>query len=233
MTLSQTVTPTKIARPGEKTLDLAAIDQLVIAGWTGRDVDALEAHIRELEALGVARPKSVPIFYRNSATLLTTCGSVQVVGGKSSGEVEFVLYAIDDGLWVGIGSDHTDRHAETINVTMSKQMCPKPVGSQLWSYADVRPHWEKLTLRSFVLGEDGNYRLYQEGSVANMRSPEELVRLYTKGGTLAKGTAMFCGTFPAHGGLSYSNSFRMELEDPVLNRKMTHGYTVIRLTDEG
>ena len=30
---------------------------LVIAGWTGRNVEALEAHIRELEALGVKRPK--------------------------------------------------------------------------------------------------------------------------------------------------------------------------------
>jgi Protein of unknown function (DUF2848) len=218
---------------GEKPLDLSAIDNLVVAGWTGRNVAALGAHIKELQALGVAPPKTVPIFYRNSAALLTTSRSIQVVGDKSSGEVEFVLYSLDDGLWLGIGSDHTDRHAETINVTMSKQICPKPVGPRLWSYAEVKPHWEKLTLRSFVLGEDGKYRLYQEGSVANMRSPEELIRIYTSGNTLAGGTAMFCGTFPAHGGLSYSSSFQMELEDPVLNRKMTHGYKVIRLPDEG
>ena len=43
-----------------------------IAGWTGRNLAALEAHIKELEALGVKRPKSVPIFYRNAASLLTT-----------------------------------------------------------------------------------------------------------------------------------------------------------------
>ena len=50
--------------PSERKLDVAAIKSLVIAGWTGRNVAALEAHIKELEAIGVKRPKTVPIFYR-------------------------------------------------------------------------------------------------------------------------------------------------------------------------
>jgi hypothetical protein len=216
----------------EQTLDLGAIENLVVAGWTGRNTAALEAHIKELETLGVARPKSVPIFYRNAVSLLTTAASVQVLGEKSSGEVEFVLYALADGLWLGIGSDHTDRHAETINVSLSKQVCAKPVGSRLWSYAEVKPHWEKLTLRSFVPG-DGKRRLYQEGSVAAMRSPEELIRLYTGGDKLPQGTAMFCGTFPAHGGISYADLFEMELEDPVLGRKLSHSYRIVQLPNEG
>ena len=41
----------------EKTLDLRAIHRLIIAGWTGQDTAALEKHIRELEAIGVPRPK--------------------------------------------------------------------------------------------------------------------------------------------------------------------------------
>jgi hypothetical protein len=49
----------------------------------------------------------------------------------SSGEAEFVLYQLDDGLWLGLGSDHTDRKAETVDVTLSKQMCARPVGSTL------------------------------------------------------------------------------------------------------
>ena len=56
----------------ERTLDTRDIGRLVIAGWTGRDQNALEAHIRELEALGIARPKTTPIFYRVAASLLTT-----------------------------------------------------------------------------------------------------------------------------------------------------------------
>ena len=32
------------------------VDTLVIGGWTGRDAAAIEAHIAELEAVGVPRP---------------------------------------------------------------------------------------------------------------------------------------------------------------------------------
>ena len=218
--------------PSEKKLDLAAVRNLVVAGWTGRNLAALEAHIKELEALGVKRPKSVPIFYRNAASLLTTGTTIETVGDKSSGEVEFVLFALDDGMWIGVGSDHTDRKAETINVTLSKQMCAKPVCPLLWRYDEVRPHWEMLTLRSFV-SDGGACRLYQEGPVSNMRSPEELIKLYTGGERLAPGTAMFCGTFAVHGGFSYGGTFEMELDDPVLGRKLTHGYKIVPLPDEG
>ena len=39
----------------------ATVSSLVIAGWTGRDPAAMEAHIVELEKLGVKRPASTPI----------------------------------------------------------------------------------------------------------------------------------------------------------------------------
>src|SRR5262245_1748861 len=154
------------------------------------------------------------------------------MGGQSSGEVEFVLYALQDGLWIGVGSDHTDRKAETISVTLSKQMCAKPVGARLWRYEDVAPHFDRLMLRSFVRNA-GSRRLYQEGSVATMRSPEELMRLYAGGGALKAGTAMFCGTFAVHGGIAPAEVFEMELEDPVLKRKLTHGYRIVPLPEEG
>jgi len=169
--------------PSERKLDVAEIDSLVIAGWTGRNVEALEAHIKELEAIGVRRPKSVPIFYRVACSLLTTAPAIEVMADKSSGEVEFVLYALQDGLWLGVGSDHTDRKAETVGVTLSKQLCAKPVGATLWRYDEVKPHWDKLKLRSYV-PDSAKRRLYQEGPVTNMRSPEELIKLYTGGDKL-------------------------------------------------
>ena len=218
--------------PSERKLDGAEIDSLVIAGWTGRNVEALEAHIKELEAIGVKRPKSVPIFYRVAYSLMTTAPAIEVMADKSSGEVEFVLYALKDGLWLGVGSDHTDRKAETVGVTLSKQLCAKPVGATLWRYDEVRPHWDKLKLRSFVPG-GGSRRLYQEGPVTNMRSPEELIKLYAGGDRLKPGTAMFCGTFAVHGEISYSGTFDMELEDPVLGRTLKHGYRIVSLPDEG
>jgi hypothetical protein len=217
----------------ERTLDPRDIKHLVIAGWTGRDQAALEAHIRELEALGIARPKSTPIFYRVAASLLTIAEGIEVIGGDSSGEVECIVYALDGGLWLGLGSDHTDRKAEAIGVTLSKQLCAKPVSPTLWRFSDVAPHWARLTLRSFVT-RGGKRRLYQEGPVTTMRPPEELIRLNTGGRELLPaGTAMFCGTLAVHGAIEGGELFEMELEDPVTGRKLTHAYRVEQLPIEG
>jgi hypothetical protein len=213
-------------------LNLGQVRQLVIAGWTGRDVAALENHIRELEALGVKRPKTTPIFYRVATSLLTTGETIEVLGDHSSGEAECVAYSLDDGIWVGLGSDHTDRKAETVGVSLSKQMCAKPVSRDIWRFGDVAPHWEDLVLRSYV-GVNGERRLYQEGSVAAMRPLPELFKLYGEGESLPAGTAMFCGTLAVHGGITPSQTFEMELDDPVLKRKIAHRYRVQTLPDRG
>src|SRR5580704_3675981 len=92
------------------------IEHLVVAGWTGRDAAAVEKHIAELEAIGVKRPATTPIFYRVSAARLTTDDGIEALGETSSGEVEFVLLQHDERLWVGAGSDHTDREVEKIGV---------------------------------------------------------------------------------------------------------------------
>lgn len=126
---------------------------------------------------------------------------------------------------VAVGSDHTDRKAETIGVSLSKQLCAKPVSAKSWSYDEVRPHWGKLVLRSW---QDGV--LYQEGPVTAMRSPEDLMARY---GKLPAGYAMFCGTLAARGGIRGGARFRIELEDPVLRRKLSHEYAVTILPVEG
>jgi len=209
------------------------VEQLVIAGWTGRDAAALERHIHELEAIGVARPKRTPIFYRVGASLLTTGAEIQVIGGDSSGEVEFVLFSLPDGLWVGVGSDHTDRKAETAGVTLSKQLCPKPVGAALWRVADLAPHWDRLVLRSFAYVA-GVRRLYQEGPMSAMRHPEELIKLYGEGrAELAVGCAMFGGTLAVRGPIEPAAAFEIELEDPVRGRKLAHHYRITQLPVEG
>src|SRR3954454_22861538 len=83
------------------------VEQAVIAGWTGRDPVARDRHIAELEAIGIGRPPSTPVFYRVSARRLTTAARIEVSGADSSGEVEFVLFAAAGRAWVGTGSDHT------------------------------------------------------------------------------------------------------------------------------
>jgi hypothetical protein len=201
------------------------VQHLIIAGWTGRDEAALRKHIRELEEIGVKPPRTTPIFYRVAASLLTTAEEIQVSGPDSSGEVEFVLLQKADGLWVTVGSDHTDRKAETIGVSLSKQMCAKPVARDAWRYAEVKPHWNKLMLRSWADGV-----LYQEGPVTAMRSPEDLMRRY---GGLRPASGMFCGTLAAIGGIRPAQVFRMELEDPVLKQRLQHEYRIHVLPVEG
>jgi hypothetical protein len=204
-----------------------AVEQLVIAGWTGRDAQAVEKHIKELEALGVKRPATTPIFYRVGAARLTTETSIEVLGGTSNGEVEFVLLRTQGALWVGTGSDHTDREVEAYGVSVSKQMCEKPIAPLFWRFEDVAAHWDRLMLRSYAtIG--GRRALYQEGPVATIRHPEDLLARFDKNG-LADGTLMFCGTLPAHGGLRPAQRFEFELEDPIKGRKIQHCYDVVSL----
>jgi len=203
---------------------VTGVERLVIAGWTGRDEAALRRHIRELEEIGVKPPKTTPIFYRVAADLLTQATAIQVSGAETSGEVEFVLLAKPEGLWVTVGSDHTDRKAETIGVSLSKQLCAKPIARDAWRYDEVKDHWERLVLRSWADGE-----LYQEGPVTAMRSPEDLLSRYP----LKPGWAMFCGTLAAKGGIRPATVFRMELEDPVRSRRLAHEYRITVLPVEG
>jgi hypothetical protein len=200
------------------------IDEAVVAGWTGRDAAAVEKHIRELEALGVKRPAATPIFYRVSAARLTTGSEIEVVGDKSGGEVEFVLLRHGGRMWVGTGSDHTDREVETYGVTVSKQMCDKPIAPAFWAFDEVAPHWDQLILRAHV-AENGARVLYQEGPVAAMLAPTDLIARYTNGGGLADDTLMFCGTLAARGGVRPTVRFELELEDPVRRRTISHAYT--------
>ena len=50
---------------------------LIMAGWTGRDATAVEHHVAELAALGVAPPSAVPLFYRMDPALLA--GPVEAI----------------------------------------------------------------------------------------------------------------------------------------------------------
>ena len=202
------------------------VNDLVIAGWTGRDAEAIEKHIAELEAIGVPRPSTVPCFYRVATGLLTTADAIQASGVDSSGEVEFVLYGTDDGMLIGTGSDHTDRKVETYSVTVSKQMCAKPVSRDVWRFDDIVAHWDELVLRSWAI-EGGERRLYQEGPITAMRAPDDLIGRYLDGaGALPAGMAMFCGTLAVHGGIAAADRFEFEIEDPVRGRKIEHGYAI-------
>lgn len=215
------------SRPGAAPA-AAVFDTLIVAGWTGRDTKALEHHVEELAALGVPRPSSMPVFYRTSVDGLTQTTRLEVLGGDTSGEVEPVVFSFDGAMWLGVGSDHTDRKLETLGIALSKQICGKVIGTEVWPLAEVIPHWEKLIIRSHAT-IDGKRMLYQEGPLANMRTPADLLSRYDGSSALKNSAAMFCGTVGAIGGIRPASRFEMEIEDPVLGRRIGHAYDIVVL----
>ncbi|WP_284335276.1 DUF2848 domain-containing protein [Comamonas sp. NoAH] len=199
------------------------LKNLIVAGWAGRDMEAIEHHILELEAIGVPRPSSVPLYYRIGANQFTQEPVVQVVGPHSSGEIEALVFEAEGQLCLSIASDHTDRKLESHSVALSKQVCAKPAARDAWLYADVEAHIDALVLRSWII-EDGERKQYQDGPMSSLRTPRTLIDGFD--GNFAEGTVMTCGTVGAIGGIRPSKVFEMELFDPVLNRSLRHRYEV-------
>jgi Protein of unknown function (DUF2848) len=200
--------------------------RLVCCGWAGRNRATVEAHIEELAELGVPRPGRLPTFMSLSTTLLTHESEIAVVGDKSSGEVEYVLLRNDRRWWVSVGSDHTDRDIETKSIPASKQMCAKYVADTCWPYEEVAKHWDDLILRCWVV-EAGERTLYQEGPVASILSPLDLLgRLPDTSSSGDDGLVIFSGTIATASGLVYAERYEIELEDPLLKRRITGGYGV-------
>ena len=222
---SKTLVLTVNARGGSHELRLEA-GRLVCCGWAGRNREAVEAHIDELAQLGVPRPTRVPTYMNFSTYLLTSESEITVVGDKSSGEVECVLLCYKDRIWVTVGSDQTDRDIETKSIPASKQMCAKFVADSCWPYDEVADHWDSLMLRCWV-SQNGTRELYQEAPLASNLSPVELIRnLPEVTFPSPEGMVLFSGTVATRSGLVFGEAYELELQDPVLNRRITASYRV-------
>jgi hypothetical protein len=60
-----------------------------------------------------------------------------------------------------------------------------------------------------------------------------MARYLNRDAMLPPGTAMFCGTLGVIGGIAPGERFEIELEDPVLRRRIAHAYAVKPLPVEG
>jgi hypothetical protein len=177
----------------------------------------------------VKPPSRTPLFYLCSVSRVTQAGTIEVLGSRTSGEAEFLLLKHAGALWIGVGSDHTDRELEAYGVAASKQICDKPIGGEFWRYDAVAPHWDQVRLRAYAVNS-GKRELYQDGLVAAMLPPAELISLYDAKNDLPDGTLMFCGTLAAIGGIRPAERFECELEDPVLQRRIGCGYDIVTLS---
>ncbi len=207
--------------------------QLVVAGFTGRDEDAVERHIAELEQLGVPRPSSTPTLYLLPNWLLRTAGpAIEVAGERTSGEAEPVLVVMPDGArYVTVGSDVTDRALEAQSIDLAKLVCPKVVAGRAWPLDAVDGHWDALRLRA-QLDEVGGP--YQDEAVAAILHPQEIVAA-TAALDLdpSRPLVLFLGTVPLlDGGFRFDRSFAATLEDPVRAAALQCSYRVEALARE-
>lgn len=199
-------------------------EALIVAGWTGRNIDAVQHHIDELQALGIAPPSQVPLYYHVSHSLLTHADHLSVLGAASSGEVEPLLLNAQDELWLGLASDHTDRDLEAYSVAASKQACAKPCATEIWRFADVSGHLDELVLSCDILENDA-WVSYQSGTLASIRPLQELLQAHP----LSANSAMLCGTLGAIGGVRPARNYRMSLHDPIRHKSINLAYSVSEL----
>lgn len=206
---------------------IVRFDTLVMAGYTGRNREAVQAHIDELAAHGIPAPARVPTLFACTPGLMTTAEEVIVYGGETSGEAEFVLFLDGEEVLLGVGSDHTDRKLEESDIPRAKQLCAKTVSREVWRLADVADHWDDLILRAWV-GENGPEVLYQEGALANLMSPKAIVEYVRENvrGPLEP-AVVYSGTLAVIGGhFRPAPVFTAELADPRRGRTLRCAYRV-------
>ena len=197
---------------------------VVIAGFTGRDRAATEAHLAELRELGVPTPDSVPSFYVTPGTSAVQQPTLSMVSAETSGEAEAVLVFDGDDAYLTLGSDHTDRAAEAIDIALAKLACPKPLATEAWRLEEVAGHADELRARSWIT-VNGTESLYQEGLLAELMDLGDLLGA-TPFAERPDPLVLFTGTFGALGGIRPAERFRAALEDPARGRTITLDYRI-------
>lgn len=200
------------------------LTSVILGGYTGRDQARVREHIDELAEHGVPAPARVPSFYRVTPRKVVAADSIDVLGPETSGEAELILLRSRGELFVGLGSDHTDRGLERQSVRYAKQVCPKVVCPRVWRYAEIASRWNCVRLRSFAGTER---RPYQDAPVTAILDPEDiLARVTTRMGRGLEGVLVFSGTVPLLGQTRFPNRFAAELCDQGRDARLSLDYAV-------
>ncbi len=203
--------------------------RMVNAGYTGRDQEKVRKHIEELKKEGVPAPDSTPTAYEMISKLVYFDEEIEVIGERTSGEAEYVLLCSGEEVYVGVGSDHTDRELESVSIIKSKQVCPNIMSKRIWRLKEIRKDWDEIILRGWVKNEEGERVLYQEALLSAMMTPEDLMgfvknRLDDKN---LNGMVIFSGTIPIlTGKFVYGPYFEAELYNPRTGKRLNCHYQV-------
>ena len=202
--------------------------RMVNAGYVGKNQEEVRRHIEELAAKGIPGPKSIPVLFPVVCHALTTDSLIEVYGSETSGEVEYVLCVVnEDEVYVGLGSDHTDRHLEETDIPRAKQICPNLMSRTVWPLEEVENHWDNLLMSANVV-KNGKDCLYQEGRLGLLLNPAELMSFVKEkiGGPL-ENLIIFSGTMGMlTGEFVFGESFSAKLVDEEANRRLEITYDV-------
>jgi len=209
------------------------VNNVYCIGYAGRNLEKTMEHIIELEKIGIPRPEEVPTLYPVRRNSLNQTGEIQVLGNESSGEAEIVLVFGDteDEVFMTVGSDHTDRSLETVDINKSKQICDKPIGQTAWKLKNVIDHWDDLILTSEVM-MNGEWQDYQRATISEIIPLDEIKNFLDKKNVLMKNTLVFSGTVPLLNGFKYGTAFKMSFVDKVRNNEIHAEYIINRLEME-
>ena len=203
-------------------------NRMVNAGYVGKNQEEVRRHIEELAAKGIPGPKSIPVLYPVVCNVLSLDPAIEVYGNETSGEVEYVLCVVtEDEIYVGLGSDHTDRHLEETDIPRAKQICPNLLGRTVWPLAEVESHWDDLLMSASAV-KDGKETLYQEGRLGLLLNPAELMSfVQSKISGPLENLIIFSGTMGMlTGEFIFSQKFSAKLIDEKLNRRLEISYDI-------
>jgi hypothetical protein len=215
------------------TLDLVRAYNL---GFTIRDAEKMQRHLDECHRVGVPIPQvsRPPLVMPISTWAVVTDDLVTVQRPMTSGEVEIATVVDDAGeVYVGVGSDHTDRALERLDIPWSKQVAPNVIAPTLWRWIDVAEHWDDVFMESWVV-DAGERVKYQEASVAEFWTPLEMLDGLRRSVNAPEGAAAFLsGTVVSiEESLRFAEEWTLRLTDPVADRVIEHTYRVQVLADE-
>lgn len=207
--------------------------------FTMRDRAKMLRHLEEIYEmfqLGTLRITcdEPPLVLPVSPWTVLTDTEITVQKTRTSGEVEIVTVVDEDRrLYVTVGSDHTDRSLEAIDIPWAKQVTPDVVAPAVWRWEDVADHWDDVTMEC-TTGRPGGSRLHQRTSVAEFWTPVDMVAgLASNVRAVGGATVLFGGTSDTvHNEVDFADTWTISLIDPVLRRRIDHMYSVTVLATE-
>lgn len=208
---------------------LFAYTRMVNAGYVGRNQDEVRRHIDELARKGIPGPKKIPTLYPVIPRTLLTDSKIEVYGNETCGEVEYVLLIENaDTIYIGVGSDHTDRRLEETDIPRAKQICPNIISRRVWPLAEVVDHWDDLVIEANVVKE-GEEILYQQGPLALIMDPKTLMEFVaSKVAFPLENLVIYSGTLGSlTGGFVFGEQFTAKLTDPNLGRSLDLTYRIL------